>query len=412
MTDTPWESWSAADIEPRVHRTVTFRFEKNEYRFALSQDLFSSHEIDTGSRLLLAELQTQNPGPVSSVYDIGCGVGVLGIVAASEYSAQRLVLEDRDALAVRFAARNAAENGLPCQADAFCRPAGAAGCAYPEHDLVLSNVPAKAGEPVRRALLSHALASCRSTGVFVSVLVQPLADETERMLHDIGVSDLHRINHAGHAVFLARPAPDGPSVQGSDGQASYRRGSSVNHNLEQVQLAAQPYWGLGEFETPSFQTGMALKLIDSLEADRHLVIWNPGVGIVPAWCRKKYTARQCTFASDDSLQILATVDTLQRNRSRRTRMPLSTLLSPSVQTLHACMPDRSALILVLDAAITPGQRGEIDELCRLLGERDCVLLVAGHSGEVSRFERQPWASVVRRSRSRGLRGMVLRIRQR
>lgn len=410
MSVVTWASWSGSDIESRIHRSSTFRYGVTEYQFALSQDLFSSHEIDAGSRLLLSDLKEHLPPDLGSVYDIGCGTGVLGIVAAREYNARRLVMEDRSALAVRFAEYNAGSNGLADVTRCYCRAVGLDGPPHDRFDLVLSNVPAKAGEPVRRLLLEHAGLSCAEGGVCAFVLVNPLAQETEDTLHDVGFARVQRITHAGHTVFITGPVPGSTAERGSIGEGVYNRGAPVEHRIEPVTVQAQGFWGLGEFETISFQTLMLTRLLETIDVDSPLVFWNPGTGIAPAWSRKRYPGRMCTVACDDALHLAATVATLTQNRSRRTRTPVSALLAPSILSLRSFAPQGSVLVLSLESTISPGQRQEIDGLCQKLSRTGTLLIVAGNSAEVSRLERQPWSSVVKRSRNRGLRGLVLRIR--
>ncbi|MFP4509627.1 MAG: methyltransferase [Spirochaetaceae bacterium] len=410
MSDVTWAAWSLSDIEARIHRRSTFRFGGTEYQFALSQDLFSSHEVDAGSRLLLSDLKAHLRSPLASVYDIGCGTGVLGIVASREYETRRLVMEDRSALAVRFAEYNAGLNGRADVACSYCRAVGLDGPPHEVFDLVLSNVPAKAGEPVRRLLLEHAGLSCAEEGVCGFVLVNPLAQETEDMLHDLGFSRVQRITHAGHTVFLTGPIQESMSGRSHIAEAAYCRGAPVEHRIEKVAVRAQGFWGLGEFETISFQTIMLIRLIETLDPESPLVFWNPGTGVAPAWARKQYPGRMCTVASDDALHLAATATTLTQNRSRRTRTPVSSVLTPSVLSLRSFAPERAVLVLSLESTISPGQRQEIDTLCLALAGSGTLLVVAGNSAEVSRLERQPWSSVVKRSRNRGLRGLVLRIR--
>ena len=63
-----------------VNKIVPFRFMGEDLRLALSHALFSSFDVDAGSKLLLKTLaQRVDLGTVGSVLDVGCGVGVLGL---------------------------------------------------------------------------------------------------------------------------------------------------------------------------------------------------------------------------------------------------------------------------------------------------------------------------------------------
>lgn len=403
-------SWSRKDIAGRIHQTLPFRFRRTEYRFALSQDLFSSHEIDPGSRLLLQELQNSAIDTAGAVYDIGCGTGVLGIVAAREFNAERLVMEDRSALAAAFAEFNAEQNGLAAIAGSFCRAVGAGGLPSAVFDLVLSNVPAKAGQPVRTLLLQHALASCTPGGLCAFVLVKALATETEAELRRLDVAELRVFPHAGHTVFLASPGDRVNTALTRNAASTYHRGTPVSHTIESTSVRQQGIWGLGEFETPSFQTLMLAKMLRSFDATAPLMFWNPGSGLLPSWVRKSFGGRPLTVWTDDALCIMAVHETLLQNRSRRTRVPVSALLSSSIRALQSSVQEGSVIVLSIDASLSSGARSELDRFCEDLSGMSISMVVAGNSAEVSRIERQRWASVHSRSRSRGLRGLVLRIR--
>ena len=71
--------------------------------------LFSPREIDAGTLALLSCVQLS---PTDKVLDLGCGYGVIGIVAAKLIGAERAYLVDNDALAIDIASKNARLNGL------------------------------------------------------------------------------------------------------------------------------------------------------------------------------------------------------------------------------------------------------------------------------------------------------------
>ena len=83
-----------------INKRVDFRFMREELHFDLSQSLFSSADVDIGSRFLLRTIvQNVVITGISSVLDIGCGVGVLGLSLKKINPDIQLVAQDRDALA-------------------------------------------------------------------------------------------------------------------------------------------------------------------------------------------------------------------------------------------------------------------------------------------------------------------------
>ncbi len=86
-----------------INKQVTFRYMRQELQFNLSQSLFSSADVDIGSRFLLRTVTKRvETTKISTVLDIGCGVGVLGLSLKKIYPDMHLVAQDRDALAVTF----------------------------------------------------------------------------------------------------------------------------------------------------------------------------------------------------------------------------------------------------------------------------------------------------------------------
>jgi 16S rRNA (guanine1207-N2)-methyltransferase len=71
--------------------------------------LFSPLEIDAGT---LAMLSSVSFSAKDKILDLGCGYGVVGIVAARLIGIERVWMIDSDALAIEVASRNLHANGL------------------------------------------------------------------------------------------------------------------------------------------------------------------------------------------------------------------------------------------------------------------------------------------------------------
>lgn len=146
-----------------VHNGTTFTFD-------VAHTLFSSHEIDAGSELLLRTLDVSSP---RSILDLGCGCGVLGIVLAHQFAAAHVTLADKDLLAVRYARHNCAINGVD-QAQVL----GSVGCddiPPGPYDLIVSNIPAKIGdEAIEHEFIRAPLKFLHPDGVFWFVVVSGL----------------------------------------------------------------------------------------------------------------------------------------------------------------------------------------------------------------------------------------------
>ena len=100
------------DEDVYFHKTVTFRAWKHSLQFRTSQELFSSHDIDTGTKFLLRTIVEADYGNFQRILDVGCGYGPLGLTLKSLHPDSIVHLFDRDALAVEYSRQNAELNGL------------------------------------------------------------------------------------------------------------------------------------------------------------------------------------------------------------------------------------------------------------------------------------------------------------
>ena len=109
--------------------------------------VFSHGELDDGTAMLLANLTFR---PADRVLDLGCGVGIIGLVAALTVGAPQVTLLDVDALACESA--NASACGQPSGGRARHpgRRPGRGRRPHPD-DLIASNPPFHAGHAVSLA---------------------------------------------------------------------------------------------------------------------------------------------------------------------------------------------------------------------------------------------------------------------
>ena len=143
--------------------------------------LFSPREIDEGTRLLLDQVQV---APDADCLDLGCGYGPIGLALAALAPGGQTLMVDKDFIAVEYANRNAARNGLT-NARAQLSNGFAQIDPALRFDLIASNVPAKVGKELLAILLHDARARLRPGGRLYLVTINGLRQYMKRNLLEV-----------------------------------------------------------------------------------------------------------------------------------------------------------------------------------------------------------------------------------
>ncbi|MDD5190648.1 MAG: methyltransferase, partial [Dehalococcoidales bacterium] len=56
-------------------KTLTYKYSGRELQFRVSQDLFSSFQVDLGTQFLIRTLTLGQDFPYKKILDLGCGYG-------------------------------------------------------------------------------------------------------------------------------------------------------------------------------------------------------------------------------------------------------------------------------------------------------------------------------------------------
>jgi 16S rRNA (guanine1207-N2)-methyltransferase len=269
---TPAELAAAPDdIRWAYKKTVTLAQSGIRLRFGASQDLFSSATIDAGTALLIRTLADKDYARAAgSVLDIGCGYGPLGLFMAKLNPQASVRCTDRDLLAVQFTRFNAGLNGIK---DVDCAAMLDVGDGGP-YDLILSNIPAKAGAAVITELLLRAARTLTANGVVAVVVIDRITELVESVLVANGATVLERVSARGYTCFHYLGL-GGESPAGSMFTAGlYDRSKGTIGSGTEITTV----WGLPEFDTPSHDTELAAELVP---AGRRAVVAFPGQGYLP-----------------------------------------------------------------------------------------------------------------------------------
>jgi 16S rRNA (guanine1207-N2)-methyltransferase len=269
------------DKDVYFHKTVTLRAGKQRLEFRTSQELFSSHDIDTGTRALLRSIIEGGYEKPKRILDLGCGYGPLGLAFKKVYTESTVHMIDRDALAIEYSRQNAKLNGL--EGVEIYGSLGYDDVKGTDFDLIVSNIPGKAGEAVIAYLLREARYYLAPGGTAAIVVVAALESAVAKILQDTQGSEIiFTQKRAGHAIFhysfsrepgLTKPA--GSALE----QGVYNR-NNIRIRKENLEYTMQTAYGLPEFDSLSYGGEMLITALNKIQGQeiQHAAVFNPGQG--------------------------------------------------------------------------------------------------------------------------------------
>lgn len=259
--------------------------------FLAPHSLFSSHRVDSGTRLLLDNLPAGEP---ERFLDLGSGYGALGLPVAARFPRARGLLVDRDLLAVEFSKRNVAlqnVTNVEILASLGYRDVPRAWASF---DWILSNVPARAGERVIGELISSGRARLESGGEMRIVAILPLKAMVEKISAERRIPCDKIAETSQHVVFAFPPGSGEDS-----GEEVYHRdwielGLPERLKLERpTDLADEPH---------RLETAIPL-LARRLPArpPEGILVFRSGYGLLPALSLARYPSAKVVAADRDLL---------------------------------------------------------------------------------------------------------------
>jgi 16S rRNA (guanine1207-N2)-methyltransferase len=262
-----------------LKRVVNYHFWKHHLRFKIAQDLFSSNDIDLGTQFLLRSIVEANYPQPASLLDLGCGYGPLGLTLKALFPDCRTHLIDKDALALSYAQQNAALNELP-QVTVY-PSLGYDAVNKTDFDLIVSNVPGKAGERVIKYILKDGHYCLAPAGLMAIVVVEPLEALVDQTLNQPEVEIILKRRRSGHVVFHYRFTAD---INRRQRASAFERGvyyrTEKTFHTGRFRSLMQTAYGLPEFDSLDYRTELLIKgLYDYQGPDiRRVAVLNPGQG--------------------------------------------------------------------------------------------------------------------------------------
>ncbi len=262
-------------------KTIAYNFWKHHLEFQVSQELFSSASVDLGTQFLLRTLVEAGYPQPKSLLDMGCGYGPLGLTLKSLYPDCLTHLVDRDALAVNYTRRNVELNGLT--GTEVYGSLGYDEVTKNDFDLIVSNIPGKAGEDVITYLLREAVYYLAPNGVVAIVVVDPLEELVTRILTESsGITILVQRKRPGHVVYHYRfiAPPESPQPHKTALLRGVYTRNRMHYQLYKQSFDMQTARGLPEFDSLDYRSEMVIKALHDLRGNtvHRTAVFNPGQG--------------------------------------------------------------------------------------------------------------------------------------
>lgn len=294
---------------------IDFNYRGRDLRFYVSQSLFSSHDIDLGTKRLLRTLETERIDRYQKVLDLGCGYGPIGISLKNNCKSSLVHMVDKDALAIEFSKRNLMLNNLK---EIFVYGSlGYDDVIDTDFDLIVSNIPAKIGELAISHVLEDSRFYLRPKGKVAVVVIDAIGKYVENVLKsNKNIKILFYKRWPGHLVFHYEFLNNNFSKpkQKTFDKGIYNRGKQ-NIYINNVEINLETFYGLPEFNTASYETELILDELGRFKGEEinKVIILNPNQGIIPVAITKTSRINEVVLVDRDLEALRASKKNLITN---------------------------------------------------------------------------------------------------
>ena len=342
--------------------------------------------------------------------DIGCGAGVLGIALKKINENMTLYALDRDSIAVDFTRYNLKINDL-------YNNHVEGGLAFWEtgsvlFDLIVSNLPAKAGLPVLRYIITNAPKYLKNRGSCAFVIVKTLKDFFYEVLNGINADITFTKHGKDHSVFIytvSKTEKEKPSIRSEppDITPYIRENRKVKRGTAVFTL--KTVYGLSGFDTIDYTTSLTMTILDSLNRENisgNILINNPGQGYLPVYMQKTGYPAVFILTGRDLLSLKLSRLNLTDNGFEKDKIIIShtheLYTSKNRCNVIVIQPYESSPVICEDFFI--------DNLIKIIDSKT-LIIVSARSYLVSRFLKKiKKLSILKNKKNRGNRAIVFTLR--
>ncbi len=354
---------------PWLARIGEHNFLRRRIRLGYGKDLFASAGLDNGTERLLRLLAKpgspllDETGGKLRLLDLGCGVGALGISIARALGKERVhvVMSDRDRLAIEFARENSklcrvhsgkeGRDGDTEVLDAGLAYEPATNSGQSPFDMIVSNVPASAGDDGLFDLVYGAGPLLKKGGFVAIVYVIPLDDTMTAMrsyyANTYGKVEVVAEGRGKEHVAQILRFPDGlKEFEADDDLIAFKREDSPS-TIEIGHLPAMPHYAVHdvpEFDTPHYETPLLAKFVEILapaekrSAAERILVLNPRHGFLAALLAHERHPSEIAILSRDTLEAAVAKRNLEAALTDWKRAHETRVVVPPTDREHGWLP--------------------------------------------------------------------------
>ncbi|MCK5200942.1 MAG: methyltransferase, partial [Spirochaetales bacterium] len=272
---------------------------------------------------------------IKTVVDVGCGVGVIGLSLKKKYPEMDITLQDRDALAIEFSKENAGHNKI--KGIHYSGNLSLDGIEEGSQDLILSNLPAKAGNTVLQDFITRSLIYLLPEGTCAVVVVATLKDTIQTAIRKTKADIIFTEDTREYSVFHYKENSNsekpGNAGNNEDLHECYIR-DSADFQINKLQYTLITVYNLPGFDTVPYHIETAAQVMEKQPVSGRTLFWNPGQGHLPliAHLNNPGMITETTLASRDILQLKISRENLLK--------PFSFDNKEDLSLIHICCPEK------------------------------------------------------------------------
>lgn len=301
--------------EEYINKEINSKFYSKNLSLCSSLELFSSYSVDEGSSLLLQTIGKEFEfEKINSVLDIGCGIGTLGLTLKTQNPQMKVDFTDRDALALEFTEYNNNLNKFSSSTYSGSLGINQIYNNNNKYDLVICNIPAKAGNPVIEQMIQDFSRMTKPSdentknGIVAIVIVKTLSDFAREVIQKYeGEIIFEKVTHE-YTVFHYRNIKTANDFSNNvkEQLTPYIRGT-YSFNTKKIDYTLDCVYGIPEFDNISFGTEITINILEKTKVTGKTLFINPGQGHIPVLIQsknKKSEIDELHLASRDLLSLI------------------------------------------------------------------------------------------------------------